>query len=185
MVLMSEQVVIRQVAKGDSSILADFFAALSSDPETVTFFHPHAFTTEFAAQLCEAAATRKDRYYVACFQGVVIAYMMLRGWDEGYSVPSFGVCAHPALRDVGLGQALMAHAVAECRAAGAPKLRLTVFKDNVRGVHVYSKFGFVFTDKNEHELIGILDLASSPQIPVRSPNLLKIKSWFQTQTQAA
>jgi ribosomal protein S18 acetylase RimI-like enzyme len=182
---MSEQVVIRQIAKGDSSILCDFFAALSTDPEVVKFFHPHPFTREFAAQLCDGAGTRRDRYYVACFQGVVIAYMMLRGWDEGYSVPSFGVCAHPALRDVGLGQALMAHAVAECRAVGASKLRLTVFKDNPRGVHVYSKFGFVFEDKNEHELIGILDLASFPQIPVRSPNLSKIKFWFQTQNQAA
>jgi ribosomal protein S18 acetylase RimI-like enzyme len=182
---MSGPIVIRQIAKGDGSILGDFLAALTTDPETVKFFHPHPFSREFAAQLCDSAATRKDRYYVACFQGVVIAYMMLRGWDEGYSVPSFGVCAHPALRDVGLGQALMAHAVAECRAVGASKLRLTVFKDNARGVHVYSKFGFVFQDKNEHELIGILDLATPPRIPVQSPNLFKIKAWLQAQTQAA
>jgi [ribosomal protein S18]-alanine N-acetyltransferase len=182
---MSRELVIRQITKGDGPILGDFFAALTADTDSVRFFHPHPFTQEFAAELCEGLATRKDRYYVACFQGAVIAYMMLRGWDEGYSVPSFGVCTHPALRDVGLGQALLARAVAECQAVGAPKLRLTVFKNNERAVHVYAKFGFVFQEKNEHELVGILDLTNSSGIPGRTPNLSKIKAWFQAQTQAA
>jgi len=182
---MSWEIVIRQIAKGDGPVLGDFFAALAADADTARFFHPHPFTQEFAAELCEGASTRKDRYYVACFQGAVIAYMMLRGWDEGYSVPSFGVCTHPALRDVGLGQALLAHALAECRAVGACKLRLTVFKSNERAVHVYTKFGFIFQEKNEHELIGILDLINSPRTPVRYPDLSKIKAWFQAQTQAA
>jgi len=182
---MSWEIVIRQIEKGDGAVLGDFFAALTADTDSVRFFHPHPFTQEFAAQLCEGEATRKDRYYVACFQGTVIAYMMLRGWDEGYSVPSFGVCTHPALRDVGLGQALLAHAVAECQAAGASKLRLTVFKNNERAVHVYTKFGFIFQEKNEHELIGILDLINSPRTPVRYPDLSKIKAWLQAQTQSA
>ena len=182
---MSRELVIRQIAKGDGPVLGDFFAALTADADSVRFFHPHPFTQEFAAELCEGVATRKDRYYVACFQGTVIAYMMLRGWDEGYSVPSFGVCTHPALRDVGLGQALLVHALAECQAAGASKLRLTVFKNNERAVHVYTKFGFIFQEKNEHELIGILDLINSPRTPVRYPDLSKIKAWFQAQTQAA
>jgi ribosomal protein S18 acetylase RimI-like enzyme len=176
---------IRRISKVDGPTLGDFFISLTGDAETTLFFHPHPFTREFAAELCANLHIRKDRYYVATYKGTVIAYMMLRGWDEGFAVPSFGVCAHPELREVGLGQALLAHAVKESRAAGADKLRLTVFKTNERAVHVYRKFGFVFHDKNEIELIGILDLQSCSPIPVRSIDLAKLDVWFKTQTRAA
>ena len=92
---------------------------------------------------------RGDRYYLALYRGRPVAYAMLRGWDEGYAVPSWGGCVHPALRGAGLGHALLVHAVAESRAAGASKLRLTVYKANQRGIHLYNKFGFVFQDKDE------------------------------------
>jgi ribosomal protein S18 acetylase RimI-like enzyme len=176
---------IRQISTNDGMALADFFTSLSGDPEIISFFHPHPFTREYARELCANANERKDRYYVASLKGIVVAYMMLRGWDEGYSVPSFGVCAHPELREVGLGQTLLAHAVAESKAAGAEKLRLTVFKVNERAVHVYRKFGFVFQDKNEHELVGILDLGKDPSIAVRPINLTKINAWFEGRAQAA
>jgi ribosomal-protein-alanine N-acetyltransferase len=182
---MSGEIVIRRIVAEDGPALGNFFTALAGDNETVHFFHPHPFTPEFAAELCAKTAVRKDRYYVACFKETIIAYMMLRGWDEGYAIPSFGVCAHPALRDVGLGQALLAHAVAECKAVAAAKLRLTVFKNNERAAHVYRKFGFVFTDKNEHESVGVLDLEKCPPIPVRPIKLSKLNAWFESRTRAA
>jgi ribosomal protein S18 acetylase RimI-like enzyme len=182
---MSREISIRQIQAADVQPLGEFFSALAADWEAIRFFHPHPFTPEFAGELCGSLPARRDRYYVATFGRVIIAYMMLRGWDEGYSVPSFGVCNHPALRDVGLGQALLAHAVSECRNIGATKLRLTVFKNNERAVHVYRKFGFVFQEKSEQELVGILDLDACPQIPVRPINLAKINDWLEAQTRAA
>ncbi len=182
---MSQEIVIRRISVSDGPALGDFFVTLATDGDTIDFFHPHPFTREYADELCSRSATRKDCYYVACFRGIIVAYMMLRGWDEGYSVPSFGVCNLPALRDVGLGQVLLSHAVAECRAVDAKQLRLTVFKNNERAVHVYRKFGFVFKDKNENELIGILDLGQSPSIRVRPLNLSKIIAWFEALQSAA
>jgi ribosomal protein S18 acetylase RimI-like enzyme len=182
---MNSGVVIRKVSADDTAALGDFFMAVAADADTVRFFHPHPFTREFAAELCRKADTYRDRYYVACYKNRVIAYMMLRGWDEGYTIPSFGVCNHPDLRDVGLGHALLAHAIQESREAGAPQMRLTVFKNNERAVHVYRKFGFLFHDKNEQEVVGLLDLARCPPIEVGGLNLAKIECWFQAQTQAA
>jgi ribosomal protein S18 acetylase RimI-like enzyme len=182
---MISGIVIRKISVEDAEALGDFFAAVAVDTETVRFFHPHPFTLEFARELCIRSATCRDRYYVACFQDRMIGYMMLRGWDEGYTVPSFGVCNHPALRDVGLGQALLVHAVRESRAAGATQLRLTVFKNNERAVHVYRKFGFLFHDKNDQELVGLLDLVNCPTIPVRPLNSAKIQAWFDGKTRAA
>jgi len=185
MTLDTSSVSIRRITSHDGPALGDFFTSLAGDDETTRFFHPHPFTREFAAELCARAAMRKDRYYVACIKGTIISYMILRGWDEGYAVPSFGVCTHPDLREVGLGQTLLARAVEESISAGADKLRLTVFKNNERAVHVYRKFGFAFHDKNEHELVGILDLAKCPVIPIRSINLSKLNAWFEAQDQAA
>jgi len=182
---MNSGAVIRKISADDPAALGDFFLAVAADADTVRFFHPHPFTREFAAELCRKVGIYRDRYYVACYKNRVIGYMMLRGWDEGFTIPSFGVCNHPDLRDVGLGHALLAHAIQEGRQAGAPQLRLTVFKNNERAVHVYRKFGFLFQDKNEQELVGLLDLANCPSIKVRRLDLSKIERWFQAQTQAA
>jgi ribosomal protein S18 acetylase RimI-like enzyme len=68
-----------------------------------------------------------------------------------------------------LGQFLLAHAIAESRAAGARRLRLTVYKENVRALHIYRKFGFLFSDKNDHELVGLIDLGSALACVHRPP----------------
>ena len=60
------------------------------------FFHPHPFTTEAARE--RAAYTGKDLYYVVIEGDEILGYGMLRGWDEGYEVPSLGIVIHPAHR---------------------------------------------------------------------------------------
>jgi ribosomal-protein-alanine N-acetyltransferase len=144
----------------DGTDLARLFERLATDPETISFFHPHPLTSEYAERLCARAPLRKDRYWLARYDGRPVGYSMLRGWDEGYEVPSFGGCVDVAARGVGVGHLLLAHAIREARTAGARRMRLSVCRANVRAVHLYAKFGFVFEDKNTHELIGWLDLDS-------------------------
>ena len=117
-----------------------------------------------------ASGRRQLSYFAA-------SYFMLRGWDEGYEIPSFGACTHPELRGAGLGQLLLAHAIAESRAARARSLRLTVYKDNEHALHIYRKFGFVFSEKNERELVGLLDLGSAALFDLRAPDRAKLEAW--------
>jgi ribosomal protein S18 acetylase RimI-like enzyme len=171
---------VRRAGDGDADLLGDFFEALAGDAETASFFRPHPLTRAFASELCGRLGAIKDCYYIAAYAGRAAGYMMLRGWDEGYAVPSFGVCTHPGLRGAGLGQALLAHAVGECRSRGAPRLRLTVYKANRRAVHVYEKFGFRFTDKNPEELVGVLDLDSGYGAPPpRPPDPAALARWAE------
>src|SRR5438132_7164338 len=156
---------IDRLAAGDAASLGAFFEVLAADPETVRFFHPHPLTTEFAGALCRRQCRARDRFYLARSGTQVVGYLMLRGWEEGFAVPSFGGCVHPEFRGRGLGQLLLAHAIREARALAAPRLRLTVYKANARAVHVYRKFGFVFHEKNEHELVGLLELAPDLKCP--------------------
>jgi ribosomal protein S18 acetylase RimI-like enzyme len=175
----TSDLVIRLIRATDAATLGDFFEAVAADAEAVRFFHPHPLTPEHAAWLCGGAATRRDRYYMGLYAGRPVAYAMLRGWDEGYAVPSWGGCVHPALRSAGLGHALLMHAVAESRAAGAAKLRLTVYKANQRGVHLYCKFGFVFQDKDEKSVVGILDLTQPLALPARIPDATRLRAWLE------
>lgn len=149
---------IRLLTATDGHDLAEFFEGLARDAETVRFFHPHPLTAGHAALLCAAVDRRKDRYYAARQAGRIVGYSMLRGWDEGFTVPSFGVGIAADARGVGLGQILFEHAIAECRNVGAPALRLSVYKANERAVHIYRKFGMVFQEKNTEEWVGLLDL---------------------------
>ncbi len=149
---------IRALRGEDSDKLKTFFAALGRDAETVRFFHPHPLTEEYATELCARVESVADRSYIATQNGEVVGYSMLRGWDEGYPVPSFGACVHPDRRNDGLGKRLLAHAIEQSQIRGATKLRLTVFKANQRAVNVYQRFGFAFVEKNSNELVGILHL---------------------------
>lgn len=167
-----------RLSEADADSLGRFFELLAADPETTRFFHPHPLSKAFAANLCARQSTCRDRYYVTSYHGQAVAYSMLRGWDEGYETPSFGGCTHPELRGAGLGQLLLAHAIAESRAARAGRLRLTVYKENVRAVHIYRKFGFVFTDKNEHEWVGLLDLRSPVPSFTLGPDTAKLDAWL-------
>jgi len=150
------------VRHDDAHDLGEFFELLASDPDTPRLFHPHPLTRTFAHELCARVAGCRDAYFVAWFAGRIVAYWMLRGWDEGFAVPSFGVAVHPLARGLRLGTAVMEHAIGFSRDRGAPKLRLTVYRSNERALQVYRRFGFAFQDKNDRELIGLLDLDSPP-----------------------
>jgi len=177
----TSNLITRLIRVTDAAVLGDFFEEVAADAEAVRFFHPHPMTRAVAALLCGAATTRRDRYYLALYRGLPVAYAMLRGWDDGYAVPSWGGCVHPALRSAGLGHALLVHAVAESRAAGATKLRLTVYKANQRGVHLYSKFGFAFEDKDQKSVVGLLDLNAPLALPAREPDSVRLLSWYETK----
>ena len=157
---------IRPVTAADAAALGRFFEALAADAEAATFFHPHPLTADEAASLCRKAASIRDGYFVAEYAGRIVGYSMLRGWDEGYEVPSWGGAVHPQLRDAGIGKQLLVHAVAESRARGAKTMRLTVYKTNGRGVHVYRKIGFEFAEKDEKFLVGILPIDPAPVLMI-------------------
>lgn len=175
----------RRLGRMDASSAAGFFEDCRRDAEIGRFFRPHPLTAEFAHLLCDRLESMRDRYYGVFHRGTMAAYFMLRGWDEGYAVPSFGCCTHPDLRDAKLGHAMIAHAIAESRAVGAERLRLTVFKSNARGVHLYRKCGFALSDHGPESYVGVLALASAPSLAVPEPNVIALDRWLAGPRAAA
>jgi ribosomal-protein-alanine N-acetyltransferase len=120
------------------------------------WFHPHPLTAGEAARLC--AYEGRDLYYAAVAGESVLAYGLLRGWDEGYAVPSLGIAVHPEARGHGLARAFMGflHAAASLR--GAKRVRLKVYPDNAAARRLYERLGYRLEPADDGQLLGLLDL---------------------------
>jgi ribosomal protein S18 acetylase RimI-like enzyme len=159
--MTADDPVFRPLRIEDAALLGEFFAAVADDPDAVRFFDPHPLTRQHASVICSQPAHSRNRYFALWVRGRIAGYSMLRGWDEGYEFPTFGVCVHPALRNVGVGRWLLARAIEESRSAGARKLRLTVHEANHRAIHLYRQFGFVLEAYGNGKQVGMLDIAES------------------------
>jgi len=119
-------------------------------------FHPHPFTKEALDEI--ARREGKDYYCVLVDDDQVRGYGMLRGWDEGYEVPSLGIAVHPALQGKGLGKAIMQHLHDEARRRGSAKIRLRVRQGNDRAIGLYRELGYAFQPNKDDYLEGFLEL---------------------------
>jgi ribosomal protein S18 acetylase RimI-like enzyme len=120
--------------------LARFFGE-NDRAETTAYFHPFPLTALTAKRITHG--THKDRYYVAITGTEVVGLAMLRGWDEGYEIPSFGVVVDYRVHRQGLGRRLTEYAIAEARKLGCSAVRLSVWESNTDAVRLYKSLGFV------------------------------------------
>jgi ribosomal-protein-alanine N-acetyltransferase len=133
-------IAIRRLEPADAAALAELFER-NATPMVVAHFHPFPLTRATARKL--ATKRTKDLYYVASFGQELAGFMMLRGWDEGFEVPSFGFLVDRAAQGRGLGKRLAATALDEARAGGAERVRATVYASNRSSVAALQGSGFV------------------------------------------
>jgi [ribosomal protein S18]-alanine N-acetyltransferase len=120
------------------------------------YFHPHPFTDEALNRVVQY--TGRDIYYILVEEDNVLGYGLLRGWDEGYKIPSLGVAIHPSARKTGLGTMFMHFLHAAARRNGATQVRLRVYPDNIKALELYKRIGYKFKTKESEYLVGIFDL---------------------------
>ncbi len=86
----------------------------------------------------------KDVYSGMFWRGELVGIFMLRGWDSGYEVPSFGVFVAEKFRGGSFMKVSLDIAKLICRLMGAPRLMAKIHPDNVspRGA---GRLGFVQT----------------------------------------
>jgi [ribosomal protein S18]-alanine N-acetyltransferase len=119
-------------------------------------FQPHPFTDEALEHL--ARYQGKDVYCVLVKEERVVGYGLLRGWDEGYEVPSLGIAIHPQSRHEGLGTELMRWLHATALERGASRVRLRVMEHNAEARKLYERLGYRFDVREGEYLVGTLDL---------------------------
>ncbi len=138
--------------------LAAFFADLVGRGDE-RLFHPHPLTAEHATRL--AAYRGRDLYYVATRGEAVLAYGLLRGWDEGFDVPSLGIAVHPAARGHGLARPFMLFLHAAARLRGARRIRLKVYPYNTPARSLYESLGYRLEPGADGQLVGFCALEAA------------------------
>ena len=96
---------IRCLAAGMEESALDLLRAVAGE-ETGRFFTPHPFTRDAIVAL--ASHPGKDLYYLLVDGSRSLAYGLLRGWNDGYAIPSLGLAVSPSARRQGYG-VLMTH----------------------------------------------------------------------------
>src|SRR5579871_4653049 len=109
-------------------------------PDYSRYFHPFTFDSPTLMRLL--ASRQRDLYYVVLADGEVAGYYMLRGFDEGYRTPAYGVWISPLFSGHGLARATLEHAVTVCRQLGCKDVMLKVHPQNRRAKALYERFGF-------------------------------------------
>lgn len=152
---------IKLVKTEDFEDLAVLFENNNVEPIT-RFFTPFALTRETAHEI--ACEYHRDKYYLGIVEEKVIGLSMLRGWDEGYTVPSFGMFIDLHQHRHGYGKQLLDLTIEAARQLGCQKIRLSVLKANHLAYRIYKSRGFKeidrskFHDSADEKLIMIKDL---------------------------
>jgi ribosomal-protein-alanine N-acetyltransferase len=146
---------IKQLRLEHRRALADLFLSIAGDGEA--FFHPHPMTIESAHKICGYIGG--DLYYGVVDGEDILAYGMLRGWDEGYDVPSLGIAVRANMRGSKLGEMLMHFLHSAARQKGAKFVRLKAHPENAAAVNLYRKIGYEFDSELEPgQLVGKIRL---------------------------
>lgn len=146
---------LRRIQKDIRDPLSDFFVALQDDRDNV-FFHPHPLTREQATKIANYVG--HDLYYALTFDTSIVAYGLLRGWDEGFETPSLGIAVARKWRGAGVGNTMMNMLHLAARFRGAKKIRLKVHVMNHAAIDLYKSLGYEFLDKEGEQLVGFLAL---------------------------
>lgn len=118
---------IRPLEASDARSAAAFLEAQPG--EYARFFYAFAADEMQLAAIFDRA--ERDVYAGVFWRGGLLGIFMLRGWDAGYEIPSFGVFIDEKHKGGALMRLTLDAAKNICRLAGAKKLMAKIHPDNV------------------------------------------------------
>jgi RimJ/RimL family protein N-acetyltransferase len=145
----------KKISEVDSGKLLKFFSEIVENEDDL-FFHPHAFDEETVKYLC-VNYKGKDLYYVIYLNFNIVGYAMLRGWDEGYEIPSLGIILSKNIRGSGISKNFMEFLHLIAKNKESKRIRITVNNKNIACINLAKKLGYSFKELNESTLLGFFD----------------------------
>ncbi len=141
---ISRTFAIRPLGPADASMIAAFMR--SQSPEYLRFFY--AFSADESAIAAILSASKMDIYSGVFWKEELAGVYMLRGWDDGYDVPAFGVLIDEKYRGGAFMRLALDTAKLICRLSGAKRLMAKIHPENVspRGAR---RLGLIQTDVEE------------------------------------
>lgn len=136
--LRKDDLIIRPLNAKDAMDVVSLLRRQSAD--YTRFFTPFSFDT---ITLLEILKKQDQDVYMGLYRlGQLAGLFMLRGWDEGYKVPAFGILIDQDCRGSGLEMLSLETAKIICRLRGAPGMITKVHPDNLSAKGVARKIGF-------------------------------------------
>lgn len=137
-----EPIAINRLMPADAIGLYEMFNAAS--PDYSRYFTPFDLSLPTIQTVLEKA--KQDHFYGIRAGTALVGFFMLRGFDEGYKIPGFGVWISESCQGLGLSTLAIHFCCAVCRLNGVSELMLKVYPDNIKARHLYEKLGFTFKD---------------------------------------
>jgi len=118
---------IRPLRAEDVTIISRLLR--TQPPEYARFFYAFGSGEDEIARIL--SGRKRDVYSGMFWRGELAGFFMLRGWDAGYEVPSFGVLVDVQHRGRAFMRISLDVAKLICRLSGAPRLMAKIHPDNV------------------------------------------------------
>jgi GNAT superfamily N-acetyltransferase len=138
---------------------SDIYSLIAnSDPNYYRYFT--AFEANLEVIEGFLARARRDQYLGFFIRDVLVGFFMLRGLDEGYKVPSYGVFISENYQSFGLARLSLIYTFSFCKMNHIEKLMLKVHPLNVYALKIYREFGFVENqiDPSNNNLVFYKDI---------------------------
>lgn len=124
---------------------SELSVSLLADPDDYRqYFIPFSFESDSLHQRLESA--RQDRYWGVRCGDVLAGFFMLRGFDEGYKRPAYGVYITQSFAGKGLASLTLRYCISWCRINNVEALMLKVHPDNTPARTIYEREGFRFLE---------------------------------------
>ncbi|MBX9675348.1 MAG: GNAT family N-acetyltransferase [Methylotenera sp.] len=134
---------IVKVSKRWKTSLKEFIKELDENGDSI-FFAPHAVDSKTLDMIADK--DNKDLHYLLVEGENILGYGLLRGWNEGYEIPSLGIAISPKARGNGLAKMLMQFLHIAALRKFSSKVRLRVLKSNAKAIKLYQELGYSFEE---------------------------------------
>lgn len=133
-----QELVISELSPADANSLSHLLTA--DEEDYGQYFMP--FSADPASLEIRLREAEEDRYWGLWFGAELAGFFMLRGFDEGYQRPSFGVYISGKYSNRGLSRLALDFSMGWCRLNGVDSMMLKVHPDNRFARRSYEKAGF-------------------------------------------
>lgn len=154
---MNNGLTLRPITTSDAEIVSTMLLRQSED--YIRYFKPFDFSPDHI----QSMLTKVDKdIFMGVFLGEnLVGLFFLRGWDEGYTIPAYGVVVDQKFCSIGLGRVSLDISKTLCKLRNAPRLMLKVHPSNLAAKHLYEANGFIQSgiDPKNDNLIYYFDFA--------------------------
>ena len=134
---LKSSVNLRSPGPGDEDSVEDYFQSLGETSRA--FFHPHPFDREHAEMICRDTDPAAFRMVAECGDRIVGCAWFSPSDKSPH--PMVGIGVSDDFQGKRLGGAMLDALIAEAKTRRHAGLRLTVYKENERGVRLYQSRG--------------------------------------------